>query len=583
MTGVSIKYGDVAPEAKETFVAEADDSQFDSLAQLRQYNLAFPNYGNPCELYSVALDGNAVPLPDEDVPIVGMWSKQISGSNGLFQTPVTLTLTSDALFTSKGLTFTFDTVNNIYPTNINIHWWRDAEGTLTDLGEVDFAPDSAFYYCANAVEYYNRIVITFSGINMPYNRLKLRLIDYGYGTIFKGDELRSVAMLQEINPISQSISINTCDFTIVSTKNIEYSFAAKQPISIYHNGKLRATNFVDLAVRQSKNVWNVKTEDYIGIADGVPFGGGVYEKINAIELLNQICEKAKIPVVIEGIAETETLTGYIPYTTCREALMQVLFVLGAVADTSNSDVLNIYRLDNEVKQTIPLERIKVGQKFTENSTVTSVTVTAYTYAKKEELTESDAVFVYEAATSGTGEDILVKFNEPLYNIYWSSGHGSVKEYGANYAILTANDEDFKMWGFPYDVTTVEHEQKNPLVVRTDIEKVYSVTNATLVNPDNVSSVIDRLYEWATRPREISMKIIEGKHISGGVSIKWGDRKWGSFKWGEKTPRVVEYDKEVNVGDLLKTETEYLGTLEGRVIKQKFSYVGGIVVKEATLK
>ena len=89
MTGVSIKYGDVAPEAKETFIAEVDDSQFDSLAQLRQYNLAFPNYGNPCELYSVVLDGNAVPLPDENVPIVGMWSKQISGSNGLFQTPVT--------------------------------------------------------------------------------------------------------------------------------------------------------------------------------------------------------------------------------------------------------------------------------------------------------------------------------------------------------------------------------------------------------------------------------------------------------------------------------------------------------------
>lgn len=583
MNGLSIRYGDIAPEAKETFVAEVNDNEFDSLSQLQKYNLAFPNYANPCERYSVALDGNSVPLPENKTPIVGLWSKQQSRKDGTFETPIKLTLVSEPMFSSKGLTFTFDMLNNVYPTSIKIHWWSDSNGELTDLGEKTFIPDNAMYFCENRIEYYNRVVITFTGINMPYNRLKLRAIDYGYGTVFYGDELRSVTMLQEINPISQSISINTCDFTVVSDRNIDYSFTAKQPISIYYNGQLRATNFVDSATRQSKNVWSIKSEDYIGIMDGTPFAGGVYKDKNAIELISEIFAKSKVPFEIRDIDETATVTGYIPYTTCREALMQVLFVLGAVVDTSNLDVASVYRLDEEVKQVIPLSRIKPGQKVTDSSTITSVVMTAHSYSEKEELTESDAVFVYEAKTEGFGKEVFVKFSQPLYNIYWSYDHGTVKEYSANHAIVIPTDEKFRMWGFPYDVVTTEHEKKNPLLVKTDVEKVYSVSNATLVNPDNVNAVLERCYAWAIQNREISMKIIEGKHVSGGLPIKWGDRKWGSFKWGEKTPRVVTYDQEVNVGDKLQTETEYLGVLEGRVIKQKFSYVGGIVVKEATLK
>ena len=49
-TGVSIRYGDVAPEAKENFVPTASESEFEPLAQLKQHNLNFPNYATPCEL-----------------------------------------------------------------------------------------------------------------------------------------------------------------------------------------------------------------------------------------------------------------------------------------------------------------------------------------------------------------------------------------------------------------------------------------------------------------------------------------------------------------------------------------------------
>ena len=75
--GVTIRYGDVAPEAKENFVPTSIGSAFDTLSQLQRYNLNFPNYANPCELYQTVLDGTATALPsDTENANVGFWSNK---------------------------------------------------------------------------------------------------------------------------------------------------------------------------------------------------------------------------------------------------------------------------------------------------------------------------------------------------------------------------------------------------------------------------------------------------------------------------------------------------------------------------
>ena len=105
--GVAIRYGDVAPEAKENFVPTASESEFDTLAQLQQYNLNFPNYANPCELYSVVLDGTAQAFPSvPENANLGLWSEQISNDDGTFTEPIVLTLTSEGNYSSSGFTFT---------------------------------------------------------------------------------------------------------------------------------------------------------------------------------------------------------------------------------------------------------------------------------------------------------------------------------------------------------------------------------------------------------------------------------------------------------------------------------------------
>ena len=570
--GVEIRYGDIAPEAKENFIPSASESEFDTLAQLQQYNLSFSNYANPCELYQTVLDGTATAFPSNpDGVNLGLWSEQLSDDEGNFENPIALTLTSQGLYSSQGLTFTFDTYNNIYATRIGIKWIRSTDEGITLIDEKVFTPDGAFYFCKNKIDYYNKIVVTFYSINMPNNRLKLRVIDYGFGTTFSGDELRNVKLIQEINPISTEISINTADFTLDSKSDVQYSFQAKQPLSIYFNGELKATTFVKSSKRKSKNIWDIQSEDYIGLLDSTQYYGGMYANANAVDIMTDIFSVAKVPYIIDEIFADITVTGYIPFTTCRNALMQVAFAIQAVVDTSNSAVVRVFALDDEIKQTIPLERIMQGQSFADEETVTGVEVAVHSY---KPITET--IDVYDATESGTGQNIFVKFSEPLHDL--SITNGTITQSGTNYAVVNANDGCL-VTGKKYEHTSIMKRKNNPLILASDIEKIVSIDNATLVSSNNIDNLIDKCYNWITRNNATILKIVEGKHVTYGGKIKYGQGKYGTFQYGEGTDTVVSYDKHVDVGDNIKTETAYLGTIVGRIVKQTFNLNGGTIIKQ----
>ena len=567
-SGVAIRYGDVAPEAKENFIPSASEkASFVDLSQLQRYNLNFPNYANPCELYSVVLDGGASAFPSApENANLGLWSEQISGDDGAFASPIVLTLTSAGQYSSQGFTFTFDTYNDIYPTHINIHWWRDTAEAMEDLDAMDFYPDNAFYFCRNKVENYNRVVITFTALNTPYNRLKLRVIDYGYGTFFYGNELRNVRLVQEMNPISSEISINTTDFTLDSKTDMEYSFQAKQPLSIYFNGKLKATTFVKKSTRKAKRLWDIQSEDYIGLMDSIPYYGGMYFGKDAYDLLADIFTVAKVPYSINEGLKGFLLYGYIPFTTCRDALMQVAFAVQNVVDTSNnSETVNVTELKDDVTQTIELNRIMQGQSFTNDETVTAVEIACHTYKAITETVE-----VYNASESGTGANILVKFSEPLHDLSISNGSFALDKEGneekhTNYAIINAN-AGCVLTGQKYEHTTVTQRENNPVVLASEIEKIVTIENATLVSSQNIDMVLEKCYNWLIKTKTTNLKIVEGKHVAY-----------------EGDNAIVTYDKPVSLGEVIKSKTEYLGEVEGRIVKQSFSLNGGIIVKEAVLK
>ena len=540
---IVIKYTDIALGAKEAFeITTGGKLPASNVDLIKTDGAEFKRYDLPFELNSMLLDGEAIFLPEEELAQIGFISEEMSNENSQFQTPISIELTATEAYTSNGIALRFDEIKNIYATHLNIKWYNGE----TLLDDMDFYPQSAYYFCNNKVDFYNKIVITIYAINVPNNRFRLNAIEYGIKVEFGADELKSAKIIQEIDPISTSIPISPFDFSIESKKNIEFSFQSKQPIEVYFNNVLKARTFVKNAKRKSKKTWDIKSEDYIGLLDTIYFKGGIYTNKNAIELLQEIFAVAKVPYNIENDFAELTVTGYIPYTTCRNALMQVCFAIAGVVTTSNSDKINIIKLSEEISKHIPSNRVMQGQSFENETRVTAVELTSHTYRPTTQTTT-----VYEGSKSGAGNNILITFAEPLHTL--SITNGTIIESGVNYAIINATSSCVLM-GRKYEHTMVIYRKNNPLVLADDIENIVAIENATLVSAVNVDNLLEMCYNYIVNTEKTTMKIIDG--------------------------RKSDFS---SVGNIITYDTEYLGVKTGRIIKQSFNLSGGILVKDSIVR
>ena len=569
---VVIKYGDIAVGAKDKFVPSSQNEIFFSKIEQIQKNVSFPNYQNACDYLSVPLDGSAIPIPDDYVTSnIGYWSELKSDENGVFQTPIILSFKADEYFTSPGISFTFDTNNEIYATELEIVWKRDGQ----ELERQTFYPTSSSFFCSKKVDFYDEVVATFYSINMPFCPLKIKSIEYGFGTEFKGVELREVKITQAMSPISSELPINSGDIRIHSKRGIEFSFQERQPLDIYSDGQLLLKTFVDKYRRISKNEWSINGEDYIGLMDSIPFYGGIYNEKNAADLIREIFDVAKVPYELSEDFLSEVVTGYIPYTTCREALMQVLFAISAVANTTESEKVNISTLSKEIRQEIPPERIFQGQTSGVKSRVTRVEIISHSYRPIQ-----DTVEAYNAEKNPIGEDVFVVFSEPLHSL--SIINGTIKESGANYAILSATI-GCVLTGKKYDHTMVTNAVKNPLVLATDPENVVAIEKATLVSSSNIDKVLDLCYTYIVNKSDLQLKIVDGKHVQEGEDVLYGEFVYGDFLYGAQTPTVVTYDLPNRLGDLIVVPLEMGCKKTARITKQSFSLIGNVKVKDTVLE
>lgn len=408
------------------------------------------------------------------------------------------------------------------------------------------------------------------------------MIRYGTGNNaveFKGDELRNVKITQAVNPLSSQIEISTCDFTIDSKKGVEYSFQERQPLSVYFDDKLKATTFIKSAKRKAKNIWDIQSEDYIGLLDTITFSGGVYHGDNATDIITQILVYAGVPSSTK-VTTQKQIWGRIPYTTCREALMQVAFATGWIVDTSESAVINVYELSDEISQNIPLKRILQGQSFEEETKITAVEVVAHLYEASTDLSGMEQVILYDASKNGAGRNIRLVYDKPMYWTYIYNGE--MLESSANHAVFNINAGG-TLIGYPYNYTTFKRTKANPSVTDTDIENVIVVQNATLVSLQNVDEVLERCYNHYISNKKIRLKIVEGKHEEEAETTnyaKYGEALYGSFIYGGQT--VSTNDQPTKVGEMITCDTEYLGSLVGRITKQTFNLNGNIIIKDTEM-
>ncbi len=413
---------------------------------------------------------------------VGLLSKKRSGANGRFTTPLTLNISFTEKHTSLGLFLRFDLTTGAYCDDVAVRWYQG--NTL--LAQGTFYPDGAEYFCQKTVTAYNRIVLQFNATALPGRYLRLTKILFGISRTFLLNELRDVKIIEELDPISTEVSINTMDFTLDSENDVDYMFQRKQPIYAYDGDTLIGTFYVSESAQTGKGLYDVSCVDAIGVLDEEKIPAKIYNKVPIRAALEEIFG-GYFELDLDPELEGEALTGYIPNVTRREAAQQVAIAARAVIDTSGTSKIKVFRLGGEAVETIPEGRIYEGSTVSTAAIVTAVKVTAHAYS-----------------TTGSGESVEVD---------------GVKYYHTQ------------------TVTTIV----NPNVTATDKQNVIEVTEATLVNPQNVGQVAQFIYDHYMKRNTMSLRIVLAGE-SPGKSIRavtpWGKPLEGTITRMDITPSGV---------------------------------------------
>lgn len=375
---------------------------------------------------------------------VGFWSDAISKADCRFDDNPSITLSLGQNYTSVGIGFTFDEID--YVSELDIVWYQGE----TQLDSATFYPDAQTYFCIRNVIAYNKVVITFKKTNLPHRRVKLNRIDYGVVRTFTRDELRKVNIIQEIDPTSQELAINTLDWTLDSKKTIEYIFQLKQPVKAYDGETLLGVFYIEDSSRASERVYSVSCKDAIGVLDDTMFQDGVYSGKNAMELAQEIAG-SDFEIEMDAALQGKTVTGIITNCTRRQALQQLCFAIGGVADTSGTDKIKIFSIQTQMPTEIGEDRTRVGGSVTTDPIVTAVKLTAHSYK-----------------TSGSGDSVTVN--------------------GKTY----------------YDTKTVT-TINNPNVTATDKQNDITIENATLISGANVQEIAQIVFDYAMRRNHHNFK------------------------------------------------------------------------------
>lgn len=509
---VRIVYQDIAPDAAEDAAISAAGAASISTLSLLPFREARTNYPS-LERNRWALSG-AYSVTQS--PQIAFWSEEISDADGNFTTPPEITATFTQNYTATGITLVCGAEE--WCTLVRVAWWRDAQ----ELAEQTFAPDGATYFCEKTVEGFNKVTVALLQTVLPYRRARLDTLIFGALRTFGIDELGDVKAIFEVDPTSRTLAENTLDWQLVSQQAVEYLFQDKQPVEAYDGDRLLGTFYITDSDRAAQRRYKITCTDAIGVLGDEPFPDQVVVNKNALELATEIC--APFTVEMEDTFKSESVNGAFKGRTRRQALQQLCFRLGAVADTSGTDAIRIFALKGYGAAMIGTDRVRIaGNSVKTGDLVTAIRVTTHSYS-----------------TTGTTGEIEI---------------GGVKYYD----------------------TQVVHTLLNPDVVSSDKPNVIDINGATLVTEAQADAVLSRLFDYYVRRKTMRLKFRMAGELAGDyvrAQTNWGSTVGGILKRAAVSIKgfaVAESEIVGNVSEGFDAVYPYSGQLySGQVAP----YLGG---------
>jgi hypothetical protein len=224
----------------------------------------------------------------------------------------------------------------------------------------------------------------------------------------------------------------------------------------------------------------------VDILGRIPYKGdlwlpsGVKSQDIIYEILNNV---ASMPYELDPDLYDIMVMGWIPAGTCRDALQQIAFAIGAYVDCSRSNLIKIYKtkiMENATSGTaITAADIGIKPALELRPLVTGVEVSGHNYTVG---TETVKLF---NGTLAVGRYTII-FKQPVHTLTITGA--AIVSSNANYATVNVTTAGtIVITGLNYDDSQQLYGIYNSVPTST-VPNILSITDATLVNADNIVTV-----------------------------------------------------------------------------------------------
>lgn len=497
-------------------VSTLNNAAFASISLLKEDDNHVGDYMTLEWNYSL-LDGSMGHMPDDmaaaGYPVFSDRISDIEGNTG-FQLNVLFSEPISSYGPSIG--FLGD-----YPAEMGIAWY-DAAGK--EVFDTEKAATSLEYVHDVRVDNYTKIIISILRTNTPYRFVKIENILFGKKVTFDKEKLLKATITEELDMVSNQLSINTLEFTFFDKNNdfnalsSNSTFAlleTQQRITVRENvgnnviemGTLYLDGFESMEERQV----SFKAICAIGLLDKTTFKKGrIYSNEKAGSIIDEIMASAGFDdYEIEGYLREIVVSGYLPICSHRQALQQIVFAMRAVADCSRGRKIRIYRVNTAYDSKINYNRqFASGSTLKEREFVSTVEITTHRYS----LTNEEKKLFEGNIKAGITE---ILFTKPTSGI--RAEGAELIEAGCNYAIVrSSRDGNCILYGKEYEDKTAAYVRSVKNAASGRAESVVKVSDAYFVGGNNAYLLAEHLQNYYSMRAQAQARVL----LEGEVTGRW---------------------------------------------------------------
>lgn len=515
------RYYDYAVGAKENAVYSSETAfQNGSAYENLKMGVSEYNYSS-FELNSYDPDNPRKIMKETD--ILAYSSSIQSSEDGSFTAPIVITVEFGEYFNINGITLHTKAVI----TSGQITYYRD--GDIIDDAVFDFSATSNKHFVECLGLNTNKLTITIFAIDKPLHFLDLYKIEFGRLRVFDTTNISECSLKETVSVSGQELPIDVLKISAQNSENSSYLFQRKQPIIIYTNNIEKGTFYIEKGTANNTNTSiDIECYDVIGnLTD--EFLGGIYNSYTVNELVTDILHGTDITCEVPESIGAMTVSGYIPITTKRQALVYVACATGCIF--YKHPYLRMAQLPTTPADTFDETNIFQTPDITTTQEIKGVRLTLHNYSKGTEAVEAYKWYM------STKELRTVKFSEPLhsleaYTVTEETVDGITneiktptdlvvfEEVGANYCIVSnSSSQKICIQGYKYVDSKDVIESVSPYVTRYQPYTVKEIAGFTLMVDGYSGSILTRMYNHYTKNSTFSGELlVDSSEIYAGECI-----------------------------------------------------------------